>query len=237
MKFTSIVFAALVAATQFSSTFARPGTNQAVDNLASTYLDTAVTINVAGTDTVQTSDGAASAKSIKDALVADITSYTIAKASVSTPTKSGIVALVAGTAAKPVQLMYTPPSGFIGTDTFTYKFSVTPTIDTKPFGAATGSESVMTATVTVTVSATPIKQTFEIPGLVSSGDAVKYTHEGLPNIVAFTPGTPDTDSFNAILKPVFGGSADFAANTSTEAVQQNLSDIFLNFYNFFRGGN
>jgi hypothetical protein len=238
MKFTSIVFAALVAATQFSCTFAANGSNQAVATSASTYLDTAVTINVAGTDTVQTSVGVASTKSIKDALVADITDYTIVIGSVDTTTTNtkGTVALVAGTAKKPFQLMYTPASGFIGTDTFSYKFSSKPVSSGTPFGAPTGIES-SPATVTVTVSATPIKQTFEIPGLVSSGDAVKSTQVGLSNIAAFTPGAPDAGVFKAIAMPVIGSSADFAANTSTEVVQQNFSTIFNSFYNFFRGGN
>jgi hypothetical protein len=239
MKFTSIVFAALVAATQFSSTFAvsysASGTNQAVDTPAFPYKDTAVTINVANTDTVSKANDV-DPTSIKDAFSAgDITAYTIG--TVDTTGTKGAVAVVTS-AGVPDQLKYTPASGFTGKDTFTYTFLVTPKTGGE-YGVSSESAS---ATVTVTVSATPIKptvikQTFEIPGLVSSGDVVKSTQVGLSNIAAFTPGAPDAGVFKAIAMPVIGGSADFAANTSTEVVQQNFSTIFNSFYNFFRGGN
>jgi hypothetical protein len=236
MKFTSIVFAALVAATQFSSTFAQPK-NYAKATPASTYMGTAVTIDVSGTDEVD--DGGSSKKSVAAALLAkEMTLYAIAAGDVTSPTDGGTVTVVKGaTDDKPDQLKYTPKDGFTGTATFTYTFDV----GIKSLGSVSqhGSnikKSVM-ATVTVTVKPTPIKQTFEIPGQVSSGNAVKYTQAGLFNTVASIPGAPDADSFTAIVKPVFGNSADFAANTSTEVVKQNFNTLFLNFYDFFRGGN
>jgi hypothetical protein len=237
MKFTSIVFAALVAATQFSSTFAGKSNEAAVDS-SSTYLGIPVTIDVSANDNVQ--DAGDNPRSIKDAFADfNIMSYVLKKGTAKVA--NGLLTINKGVASVdnckiggPDQFLYTPNAGFTGTDTFEYQFTITRGVDPRFGDPDTQSGEV---TVTVIVSATPIKQTFEIPGLVSSGDAVKYTHEELSNIVAITPGTPDMDSFNAIVKPVFGGSADFAANTSTEVVQQNLSDIFLNFYNFFRGGN
>jgi hypothetical protein len=242
MKFTSIVFAALVAATQFSSTFAGTKDSIAVADTNTTAYETSVTIDVSLTDSVA-DDTNAIDLSIAAAFAApdyEIITYRITVDDAATDgtvsTKPGTLGDGSTFAGKPEQIYYTPKDGFTGEDTFDYTFMVMTKLNGN-YGLAGKSNSV---TVKVTVGAKPpavIKQTFEIPGLVSSGDAVKYTHEGLSNIVAVTPGTPDTDSFNAILKPVFGGSADFAANNSTEVVQQNFSDIFLNFYNFFRGGN
>jgi hypothetical protein len=240
MKFTSIVFAALVAATQFSSTFALSGvSNEGAADTEKTYEGTAVTIDVSANDNVQ--DGSDNDKLIADALKEKlIVSYdlkigstTTAKSGVVT-IKSGVPGTKGGNPGTPDKFVYTPNAGFTGTDIFGYTFLITQ--DGKNTFGNTAKDSVE-VDVTVTVSPTVIKQTFEIPGLVSSGDAVKYNHVGLSNIAAFTPAAPDMDSFTAIVKPVFGGSADFAANTSTEVVQQNFSTIFNSFYNFFRGGN
>jgi hypothetical protein len=207
-----------------------PASIAADDSTITTHADTAVTIDVSGTDTV--TNGGSSTKSIEVALDAsgDITDYAIASGDVTKPT-NGAVIVVAGDATNPAQIKYTPASGFTGTDTFKYAFKVTP----GTYGSASASGE---ALVTVTVSpAAVVKQTVEIPGQVSSGDAVKSTQVGLSNIAAVTPGAPDAGVFNAIAMPVIGGSADFAANTSTEGVQQNFSTIFNSFYNFFRGGN
>jgi hypothetical protein len=221
-----------------------PASIAADDSSITTYADTAVTIDVSGTDTV--TNGGSSTKSIEAALKdGDMTDYKIDSSSSGlTQPSDGTVVVDLGDTDTPDKLTYTPDSGFTGADTFTYAFTV---------GAADSSVSSATqhgdtaapsgfATVTVTVSpavvSTPVvKQTVEIPGLVSSGNVVKSTQVGLSNIAAFTPSAPDADVFNAIVGPVVGDSDNFAANTSTEAVQQNLSTIFNSFYNFFRGGN
>jgi hypothetical protein len=239
MKFTSIVFAALVAATQFSSTFAQ--LNIARDTSASTYLGTAVTINVSGTDEVTDITGPYSEVAVKFALDnGDMTKYTLS--GLTTPSAGGKVTVVTSTVDdESDQIEYTSKDGFTGDETFDYQFLVFAATSTTQYGSIKFKSGVatVTVTVTVTVSPTPIKQTFEIPGLVSSGNAVKYNHEGLFNTVAFTPGAPDANSFNAIVKPVIGGSADFAANTSTEAVNNMFAKSWASFINFkfLRGGN
>jgi hypothetical protein len=241
MKFTSIVFAAIVAATQFSSTFAAVGTNRAAADTKTTAFDTAVVIDVSGTDEVG-NIGGGTFKKIKDALKGptyEIANYLLL---VDDKLTEGTVTKVDGTtgdlsnkiAGTPDTVTYTPKDGFVGEDTFAYTFTTT----TKKSGTygdiSTASNSV---TVKVIVSPEVIKQTFEIPGVVNSGNAVKYNHVGLSNIAAFTAGGPDTDSFNAIVKPVFGGSADFAANTSPEAVNNIFAKSWDSFIKIWRGGN
>jgi hypothetical protein len=212
-------------------------TSIAADDSIATAYETAVTIDVSGTDTV--TDGVSSSKSIEDALKAgDMSLYAIDSTTGLTQPSDGTVVVVTGDADTPDQLKYTPDSGFTGTDTFTYKFTVGAKTSGSKHGSTTASAA---ATVTVTVKSsgkpTVVKQTVEIPDRVSSGNAVTYNFEGLVNIAAVTPAAPDMDSFNAIVGPVVGDSDNFAANTSTEAVKQNLSTILLNFFNFFRGGN
>jgi hypothetical protein len=243
MKFASIVlFAALVTATQFSSTLAAQSNNPEADT-ATTAFDTAVVIDVSTNDKVEKSSGGSPIIPVESAFgKQEITSYVLTKSATVTASH-GTVDVVDGTVGvrgklygTPDTFKYTPNTGFVGEDEFEYTFKVThssppPNV---PFGTTTDSNPVK---VTVTVSPEAIKQTFEIPGLVSIGNAVKYNHEGLSNIAAFTPGGPDTEAFTAIAKPVFGGSADFAANTSPEAVDNIAAKSWNSFIKLFRGGN
>jgi hypothetical protein len=245
MKFTSIVFAALVAATQFSSTLAAQSSNPEADT-ATTAFDTAVTIDVFTNDKVQRSVGAPLILSVETALAqTHILSYVLTKSTTATASH-GTVDVVDGKVGVPCSLTlagtpdtfkYTPNTGFVGEDEFEYTFMVTHPSPTPgdPYGTTTDSNPVK-VTVTVSPEAT-IKQTFEIPGVVSSGNAIKYNHEALFNIVAVTPTAPDTEAFTAIVKPVFGGSADFAANTSPEAVDNIAAKSWNSFIKFFRGNN
>jgi hypothetical protein len=243
MKFTSIAFAAVVAATQFSSTFAATANNAVLDS-ERTYKDTAVTIDVSGNDSVQDSFSPSGVISIADAFGTwDILTYELTKGTTNAANgvvtiNQGVTGVDSGTVGTPETFEYTPNAGFVGTDTFDYSFTITHNkgVGYGIVGTQSG-EVAVTVIVSATPTRTPIKQTFEIPGLVSSGDAVKYNHVGLPNIVAVTPGTPDTDAFTAIVKPVFGSSADFAANTSNEAVNNMFAKSWASFIKFFRGGN
>jgi hypothetical protein len=238
MKFTSIVFAALVAATQFSSTFAQSNLAAEITSLTTAYNTQLTSIDVSQNDMVLA--GPLDLLNIAYAFDSNsITEYTL---HVTSPSLEGGTVTVNTVAGAVDTITYKPKDNFEGSDTFQYTFTVTPS---KTYGSTLASNK---ATVTVNVSppdvktppvvATPVvKQTFDIPDRVSTGNAVKYNHVGLPNIVAVTPGTPDTDSFNAIVKPVFGGSAGFAANTSTEAVNNMFAKSWESFIKFWRGGN
>jgi hypothetical protein len=251
MKYTSIVFAALVAATQLSSTFA---VGQ-LENIASadtgkgTAFDTEVDIDVSENDQVTNNLGTPQTKGIQSALDgSNILDYTITITSGSTSTAGGTVTVKSRIDGQDT-ITYKPKPGFDGDDTFKYTFMVTPTSGTKPgpFGSSANASNEVTVTVTVdppavtlspAVGNTPVvKQTFEIPDRVSTGNAVKYTRGGLVETAALISAAPDTKVITSIIKPVVGDSGDFAANSSPEVVQQNFVDVFFNFYNFFRGGN
>jgi hypothetical protein len=230
MQFTSIAFAALVAATQFNSTFAK--SNNPLADSATTAFETAVEIDVSANDEVE---GNGKTFSIAAALGnSAIFTYDISVGS-TTPSNGSVIVVQGDPGSVADSFKYTPNTGFVGEDEFDYTFAITKAgIGTPPFGLTSDSAS---ATVKVTVDPAVVKQTFEIPGVVGSGNAIKYTHDGLFDIAAFTPAAPDTKVFTAIVKPVLGDSDNFVANTSPKNVQQNFRDMIFDFSNIFRDGN
>jgi hypothetical protein len=241
MKFTSIVFAALVAATQFSSTFAA-GTNLALADDATTAFDTAVIIDVALNDDVDngSSAGSQESKSVAAALRdSDILDYDLTKSTTVTAAYGTVDIVVVTDRTKVADTFkYTPNAGFVGDDEFEYTFTISnPSAISDPFGSTRVASTPVKVKVTVSPAAVgpkAIKQTFEIPGVVSSGNAIKYTHDGIFDIAALTPAAPDTKVFTAIVKPVLGDSDNFVANTSPKNVQQNFRDMIFDFSNIFR---
>jgi hypothetical protein len=226
MKFTSILFAALVAGTQFSSTFAQ---NTGVPDVATTSSSKLVVINVADNDfVIATPKNGGGTTMVKTGLASgDLRRYTLTLGT--KLAANGDVAVVVGSNGVADYFTYTPNSGFVGTDTFGYTFITRPV----PAGRPNNPSAEVIVKVTVTAA---VPRSFVIPGLISNADAVGTVRGGLFNFAALTPGTPGTAALNSTINPVIGGSDNFVANSSLQAVSQNLQLSFRDFFLFFNRG-
>jgi hypothetical protein len=215
MKFTSIVITALVASTQFSSTFAKP-------------------VGVA--DEASFVDGQQGSVTIADLTANDIPEKasggsfdfaTLAFSVLSDPSLGSISEPDRSTGA--VTFTQAPGSpGKTGTTSFTYKIADNGMTD----------KSSDATLVTITIKPTSTFTTFEdikFP-IIGNDKAISTTKTGISDVAAITPGAADPEP---ILAPVFGNFNtffDLALFQATTVTPDLYADPgFFNFFNVFRG--
>jgi hypothetical protein len=220
MKFTSIVLAALVAATQFSSTVA---TIAAGADIASTIESRGfVIIDIIANDIDSNTNAPIQITgSSGNALITQkINTFDATGASIVLPSGGNVdFSTTDGT------LAYTPKAGFSGDDTFMYSYVITGP------SAAPVSDTLVTVTV---LKQEPLS--FFQPKAISTFDAVGSVRGGLFNVADFTPAAPNAASLTALLNPVTDID-NFSANTSFEVVTKSFNALFVTFFGIFRGGN
>jgi hypothetical protein len=237
MKFTSIVIAALVAATQFSSTFA--DAPACVADTTSTLDGRAVVINVLLNDINKDAMdppgdtpfvvGQAITGSSREVERINPATLKLDLAMVATPAQTSITgtdftATLSGTDGG---VLISPKPGFVGSFIFFYQVS-----DADNSGGVATSNVVG---VTVTVGKIdPLS--FLIPDQISTKDAVGTVRGSLFIAASFSPSSPNTASLTTLLKPVTDVD-NFTANTSPFETSKSFSTIFTDFFSLFRGGN
>jgi hypothetical protein len=225
MKFTSIVIAALVAATQFSSTFATTPLAIANIDVATTRQGAEIKIDVLANDIYDDDDagGTGSSDTPNPMMVPVATLPGRALFTFVQPDAAqGVVTSDFSIDRIKPTVLFTPAGGFFGDATFEYLFSVS--------GASSAS-----VVVTVTVTEVPAL-TFLPPNAVSTAAAVGTVRGGLIDVASFSAAGQNTASLTALLDPVTDVD-NFAALTSFEVVTQSFEIQFANFFNIFRGGN
>lgn len=207
MKFFSLAITALVAASQFSSSLAVATANP---DSVNTPVNVPATINVLANDFREPAPTAPARPAVPG---------TDTVTMLSTPTPSGTVVVDANGV-----VTYTPVTGFKGTASFTYVFTVIAASDANNGQTATG-------TVTVTVGPVPLF------GALSSASAVALTQNTLLNFG--TRGATSQAQFQNALFPVLNAPVSFfpvfnATNTPAFAsglnsVNANFAFVFANF--------
>lgn len=216
MKFTSIVVALLVAASQNSSTVAQPAA--ANPDFASSLNTASANIDVIANDF------------ISDNVPASINSRTQLSVATQPVIVSGNGIGGAGTAVvngvADGTINYFPVAGFVGTITFTY--SITAYTGCRRYLRYLSSSS-LTGIVTVTVFGE--QASGEIPNKVSTADVLKTVRGGLYNAAA-TQASLQPTTLTALLGPVTAtDNADFLAKTSASVVRSAFSIVFSDFSN------
>jgi hypothetical protein len=210
MQLTSILFSALVVATQFSSAFAGPlpPLNVAVADSATTLEGTPVTIDVASNDFV-TDVNQVSSTTIEANLAAggDIIDYIIIILGITAQNGVAVRNVVPNGIDT---ITYTPNVGFTGTDTFTYAF-VTPA---NTITRQTSNQ----VTVTVTVGKIPAPVAPITVGAVSTGTPASFI--SFPNEIS-------TETAIAIVNGPFNIPALRGQSAASTATSQAVANGFF----------
>jgi hypothetical protein len=223
MKFTSIVFAALVAATQFSSTFAGGEVVTAPDAVT-TSDSRAVTFNVLDNDKEGTVNGGKIVKSV-DIVGTPSAGISLAGAVAPLTLIVGPNVEVPGTVSVTANggCLFTPTAPGVGVTKFSYIADV----------STTGSPSA-SQIVTITIGAAPGLADF-LFAPISNAAAVNTVRGKFTDVASFTPGFTDA-TVTAVTTPVLDVN-NFIDNTSFGVVNKSFGQQFLDFFQIFRGGN